>query len=249
MPDVRTQLRALDVFRVFARVRRPLRLTELAREMDIAVSSCFAIVRALLENGYLYERNERGGYYPTDLIHAHARAISEHDPVREIIGSVLARLREETGETTVLGKAAGTKSVYVLVYESLNNMRLASVQGAMRPLYANAMGKALLSEMHPEARGQLLRGVKMKQVTGNTITSPEKLETQIVRMKKRGWFSSEGENAEGASGIAVPLRLGRTVYALYLGGPAERMRDHLDRNVKALQTARDEIIEVASMSA
>ena len=61
MADVRTQLRALEVFQVFARVRKPLRLSELARELNIPVSSCFAIIRALLDNGYLYEMARRGG--------------------------------------------------------------------------------------------------------------------------------------------------------------------------------------------
>ena len=60
--------RTLDVFEVFAQQKRPLSLTELVRQLDIPVSSCHDVVRALEERGYLYEVRPRGGYYPTSRL-------------------------------------------------------------------------------------------------------------------------------------------------------------------------------------
>ncbi|WP_413774155.1 helix-turn-helix domain-containing protein [Entomomonas sp. E2T0] len=45
----------LDLVEVFATQQRPLFLSELAKFMDIPVSSCLGLVHTLLNRDYLYE--------------------------------------------------------------------------------------------------------------------------------------------------------------------------------------------------
>ena len=60
--NVKTAGRTLDLFEAFARERKPLSLSQLARAIGAPVSSCFGIVRTLEARGYLYEVKARGGF-------------------------------------------------------------------------------------------------------------------------------------------------------------------------------------------
>jgi len=60
---VKTAGCTLDLFEVFARKKKPLSLSQLARAIGAPVSSCFGIVRTLEARGYLHEvkaRDARG---------------------------------------------------------------------------------------------------------------------------------------------------------------------------------------------
>lgn len=240
MADVKTQLRAIAVFRIFADAKKPLRLSDLASRLDIPVSSCFAIVRAMTDDGYLYEISPRGGYYPTGRMQEHLNAITANDPVMERIGKVMQRLRDETAETVTLGKRTGSDFVYVTGIESPSTVRLTVLAGSARPLHSNAMGKALLSTLPAEKRRELLSR-KLEKLTADTITSAPKLEAQIDKMLKRGWFSSVSESTEGGAAVAMPLSLGGGAYAIQVAGPVDRMKGKLAQHVQSLARAHAEI--------
>jgi len=241
MPDVKTQLRAIAVFRVFAEARKPLRLSDLAIQLGIPISSCFAIVRGLLEDGYLYELSPRGGYYPTGRMQEHVAAIGAHDPILERIGAVLYRLRDETVETVTLGKRVGSQFIYVTGLESPSTVRLTVLAGSVRPLHANAMGKALLGSLSAEARHALLAKARLDRLTPQTIVSAAKLEKEIEKMARRDWYSSVSESTEGGAAVAMPLSLAQGSYAVQIAGPAERMKSKLAQHVRSLGRAREEM--------
>jgi DNA-binding IclR family transcriptional regulator len=241
MPDLKTHMRVTAVFRAFADARKPLRLSDLAAALSLPVSSCFALIKALVEEGYLYELSKRSGYYPTGRMHEHTLAVNAHDPLLERIGGVLERLRDQTVETITLGRCVGKNLVYVTGFESPSSVRLAVLAGATRPLHANAMGKALLSSMSPEARRELLRGGRLERLTANTITSAAKLEVQIEKMAKRGWFTSVSESTDGGAAVAVPLDLPQGLYALQAAGPLERIKQRFPEHAESLRRARSEI--------
>ena len=65
----------LEAFELFAREHRPLSLTELARGLEVPMSSTLALVRTLAAKGYVYEIRPRGGYYPTRKMRTACAAI------------------------------------------------------------------------------------------------------------------------------------------------------------------------------
>ena len=75
--------RTLDFFEAFASRKGPLSLTDLMNILNIPLSSCHDVVRALEDRGYLYEIRPRGGYYPTARLFAVAKAIVDNDPIAQ----------------------------------------------------------------------------------------------------------------------------------------------------------------------
>lgn len=235
MADLKTGLRALDLLGVFAEVRRPLRLSEIAAKLEIANSSCYVLANAMVEAGYLYEISDRGGFFPTGRIVEYGAAIDACDPIQELAAGPLKKLRDETQETISLGKRAGTNVLYVAVFESQQTLRVSSHPGRMIPLHAVAMGKAVLSTMTQEERAQALGRSPLVKVAPNTITDIAKLELNIKQALRNGYFISEAEASDHAMAIAWPLTLNMSNYAVQLSGPRDRVKPILPRLVKALR--------------
>ena len=62
--SVKTALRVIEIIETYAREKRALPLSELARLLDVPVSSCLALIRTLTGLGYLYETGRRQGTTP-----------------------------------------------------------------------------------------------------------------------------------------------------------------------------------------
>ncbi len=56
-------------------------LTELARLLDVLMSGCLGLIRALSTRGYLHVVRKPGGYYPTKRLLSVAMHIDSGDPL------------------------------------------------------------------------------------------------------------------------------------------------------------------------
>ena len=63
-PKVKTALRVIEIIELFAKETQPLSLTEIARAIDVPVSSYLALLRTLMQLGYLYETGRRQAITP-----------------------------------------------------------------------------------------------------------------------------------------------------------------------------------------
>jgi DNA-binding IclR family transcriptional regulator len=136
--NVKTALRVIEIIETFARERRALSLSELARLLAVPASSCLALIRTLTSLGYLYETARRQGYYPTGRLLAMAQQIARHDPVLDRVHGTMSELRDATGETIVIGKLhEGQAVVYLDVLESPHAIRYIATAGERRELHAN----------------------------------------------------------------------------------------------------------------
>jgi len=236
--NVKTAGRTLDLFEAFARERKPLSLSQLARAIGAPVSSCFGIVRTLEVRGYLYEVKARGGFYPTKLLFEHARIIASHDPLAERFVPLLEKLRDQTGETVLLSKRLERQVVYLEVLESPHSIRYSPKVGEFRPLHAGASGKALLGSLAPAVRNALLTGMKLPRVTSRTITSRAALEADLEQGRARGWYVTRGETVADLMAVAVPVAVNGETYSVALAGPLHRMDGVLKRHTKLLTELR-----------
>lgn len=241
MSDVKTAVRTLKIFELFASRQQPLVLSELAEQLEIPPSSCLLLIRTLLERGYLYEVARRGGYYPTRRLFEYASNIAAHDPVLQRVRPVLEAVREETGETVTLSKIQGTRLIYLLVLDSPQVIRPALTAGTLRPLHSTATGKALLGTLDESSRKSLLEEAGLARLTPKTIVSRSKLEAQIRESLERGWFRNDGESVQELSGIAVPLKISSDAYAITVMGPSYRMDGKQERFAHVLMGAAQAI--------
>ncbi|HVZ42877.1 MAG TPA: IclR family transcriptional regulator [Ramlibacter sp.] len=239
--------RTLDCFEVFMRAARPLTLTELARELDAPMSSCFAQVKALRERGYLYSLGSRRGFYPTQKMLAIMNTVARNDPIMEMFQPVLADLRDRTRETVVLGKRADVdRIVYLALQEGPQTIRFTGEVGAQVGLNTSAIGKAILGELDDDELRENIAQLDLKKVTRASITNPRDLFNAIKEGKRRGYQTTVGENEDDVMGIAACVTVGEEPFAIALAGPVQRMSELREEHAKKLLKACRQIAAMQS---
>jgi IclR family acetate operon transcriptional repressor len=238
--------RTLDFFEAFAAARRPLALTELMKVLEIPVSSCHDVVKALEERGYLYEVRPRGGFYPTARLFNLASVLVDHDPFLARAQPVLERLREQAGESVFLMKAQATTLTYVAVCEADTPLRLAvKVGDPLRALHATSAGKAFLASLDDAEMDQLLAKLPLKALTPNTITSRAALKKEIRRSQELGFFVNREESVEDSLTLSASFRWFDALYVVTVAGSVKRMERKIDAVAKWLRKAAEELDQPA----
>jgi DNA-binding IclR family transcriptional regulator len=234
--------RTLDLFEVFARTQKPLTLSELARELKVAPSSCSALIKALRERGYLYAIGERRTLYPTRRMLDQVTAIAATEPHVARLLPIMTELRDETNESVILGRREGNSVVYLQVCESRQTVRYSARVGDVKPLSSSAIGKALLSSMSPIERTRLIQSLPRRRITANTLCTTAEISDNIETGLERGYQLSMGENVIDVIGVAMPVVLGGDVFGICVAGPMHRMRAVHARHAKGLKRALRKVV-------
>lgn len=239
---VRTADRTLDIFEHFAERQRPITASELARDLSLPTSTCFSLIRTLVDRGYLYYLQARGPFYPTRRLLSIAEEIAAHDPIAQYVLPLLGSLRDKTGETVILGKLKGTGVVYLERVESNQPIRYTRRVGFVRDIHASSIGKAILGAMDEKTRDRLLARVRYPKLTESTIRNRAQLIDSVVEGRKRGYWINVGESTPDVTGIAQSVTILGDFYGVALIGPSYRF----DRNMKAYADALTKTVRKVS---
>ena len=227
--DVKTAGRTVDLFEIFATARKPLTLSEISRALNAPQSSCFNLVRALETRGYLYSVGGNKRVYPTRKLFDYANAITSFEPVIPRMEPLLESLRDETGETAILGTWQSTRVIYLAIAEGRQTIRYIARAGDLKPVHASAVGKALLLALPAEEREIVVRKLPMNKVTDTTITSADKLLEELATAERRGYTQTVGENVSDVAAVACPLKVDGVTYGVAIAGPIGRLVPALER--------------------
>lgn len=96
--------------------------------------------------------------------------------------------------------------------------------GAMLPLHATALGKAVLAYLDEEVRADLL-SEGFPKLTGRTLATPATLRKEIEAIRERGYAVEREEAVLGEAGVAAPIfdRRAEPIGAIGVAGPVERL--------------------------
>ncbi|WP_159595119.1 IclR family transcriptional regulator [Hydrogenophaga sp. BPS33] len=228
--NVKSALRVLKVLEFFAQTRKPATAADLRRHLDLPKSSCSALMETLRRAGFLYPVGRESGYYPTRRWLELAHAVSENDPVLQALEPMLEEVRDGSGETVILSKMMDQQVLYLDVVECTHEVRIAARSGELKPLYASAAGRALLSTLPDEERAVLIKSLDYKPYTSATSKGPAELEARIQAGLAQGWFLAIGEHRDDTISLSMPLQLGSQHYAVTIGIPRYRMDTKLEQS-------------------
>jgi DNA-binding IclR family transcriptional regulator len=230
--------RTLDFLELFADKRRPLSLSEIARLLDLPVSSCRDVLLSLEERGYVYEIAARSGYYPTLKMMDVVTMIADHDPVVLRAEVVLEKLRDKVDESVLLAKTGRRGGTYLLSLDPSHPFRFTVKIGQkVRNIHASSAGKVILAHSDPQDLEEFLVSNKLAAITPKTITSKAALLAELEVGRARGWFANLEESEPGLITLSAPVRWAGATYIVTIAGPVSRMQDRLDWAVAQLLKA------------
>lgn len=213
-----TLQKGLQVLEALARADGGRGVTELSRELNLTKSNTFRLLQSLSALGYVRSSESRL-YSPTLKIWQLAQAVMGNLDLPGIAAPFLQALSAETGETIYLAVPDGLKVVYIDKIESTKPIRTWNPIGGHAPIHCVGTGKAMLAADYARYRPQL-EG-KLERYTDKTITSLDRLDSDMAETRERGVAIDIGEFREQVRsfGSAIVLPDGTLVGAIGVSVP------------------------------
>lgn len=196
--------RALSLLDVFDSQNPELGITELARLTGLPKSTVAGLVYTLAHRGYLIQDSETRKYRLGLRLAERARiALHQFDFV-QLTRPHLEGLKSSCNKSVNLGVLRDTE-VIIIDHISAFLPGSATKIGKHLPVYATAMGKAILSALTPHQLTDLLDKLRFSKFTPQTIDNRNGLLKEISRTRQRGFAFDAAESAPGIFAIAAPV--------------------------------------------
>ncbi len=218
---------AARVLKAFTPNEREWGVTDLARRLSIAKSTAHRLLATLTDEGLL-EQDPATGRYRLGLVVFDMAAAAQSVDLHEAVLTPMTELRNRTGETVQVAVLDGREVVYVERLDSPNTLRLFIEVGRRNSAHSTGCGKALLAFLAPDQLERVLRGWELEPKTKHTITDVKVLRDDLAASRRRGYAVNRRESEVGIISVAAPIRdvSGRTVAAISVAGPVERLEPH-----------------------
>jgi IclR family acetate operon transcriptional repressor len=215
-------LRALEILAAGGRTA-----ADVARELEVNRSTALRLLNELEGAGYV-ARDQSSKRYRIVAERVYALAASEEEPHdwTELIHPLLARVRDDVGESTILGVPANGSVVYMAFFPTDHPVSVRERIGTVRPMHASALGKAYLSALDDRSLALELERLSYQGGTALAAHGPDDLRRRLDEVRSSGYAIDRGETFDGVLCVAAPATVGGSVVgAVGVSGPGERLAD------------------------
>ena len=216
--------RAARILKALAGGPGRLGVSELSARLGLAKGTVHGLLRTLQTHGLVEQHADSDKY---QLGPALLQLSNRYLDLNELRSRSLAwseLLATNAGEAARVGAPHGTGILVVHhVFRPDTTLQILEV-GAVLPLHATALGKAVLAYSPEEVRVGLV-GDGLPKLTSRTIANAETLERDLDGVRERGYALEREEAVIGEAGLASPIfdRHGETIGAVGVAGPRERL--------------------------
>ena len=151
------------------------------------------ILKTLAEHGYA--RVDGKGRYSAGprILTLAGRLLAQLDPAEEG-GRTLRKLSAQTGLTVHMAAHASDEAVYIAKVEAPGPYKMPSRVGMSVPLYATAIGKAILAALGDEEAARVCVRTGLERRTPKTITDLRVLLAELAEIREIGYAIDDEEN-------------------------------------------------------
>jgi len=195
---------AFRIIEEMAPLGEGIRLTDLARRLEMPKPRIYRFLQTLVTIGYVEQDPQTERYSLTLKLFHLGQAIADGTQILTVARPVMIRLRDALHLTTTLSllEPAGMRVVDIVRVET--PVQIVTKPGALLHLHASAQGKLALAFGPPEL-WDLVRGAPLARLTDDTNTDLARLEAEVAEVRKRGWASAPGEVLPGVNALSAPI--------------------------------------------
>ena len=218
-------------------------LGQLAGRVGLPKSTVQRIIAALDSENFVVSTSHGGRLRLGPALVRIAHSI--RFPIAETARPYLRELSEKTGETVDLAVLDGDKAVFVDQIPGSHRLRAVSAIGVSFPLHCTANGKAMLAALDAAGLSRMKKRVRLASFTENSIRSWEKLEQELLTIRKTGLAYDREEHSIGISAIGTPIvGFEGEIAAITIPTPTVRFAKKEPELAKALQLCSDAINKI-----
>jgi DNA-binding IclR family transcriptional regulator len=204
--------------------RGPMRLTQLAKALDLDKSTARRLLISLEAAEYLQRDADTAKYALSLRFSQIGAGLLRSLEIRKVANQVVQDLWRSVDEAVNLAVLSHGKGLMVEKVGRPEPLSLGIQICEPFPLHSTGLGKVLLAYLPPERSQVLLRSEALRSFTRNTITEPKKLEAELATIRSRGYSWDLGETNENVRCVAAPIfnYQGEVVAALSVSAPLSR---------------------------
>jgi IclR family KDG regulon transcriptional repressor len=191
---------------LFARLKKPLGISEIAKALHFNKSTVFNMVHTLDDLGVLEKSGENKFQYGMRL-YTLGKAAGRGSELISTVHPYLKKINQKTKLSAFLGLRAGLWAVIIDKVDTAFDIKIYSEIGMRIPLLAGAAGKVLLAQMSDAEVDDILSRNKFEKFTPNSCVKKNKYKAMIKQARHDGIAIDMEEYIEGIRGLAVPLRV------------------------------------------
>jgi DNA-binding IclR family transcriptional regulator len=206
-------------------------MSELARQVGLNRSTTYRILLSLERTGLVRKDEETGTYSLGLATFEIGNAYLSQMDLIQVCRPVMADLAQKVQETVHLAVLSNQEIVYVEKVDSPRTLGVISKIGQRGPLYSTALGKVLLAHQPKQEQSKIIREMRLKAFTVNTITSKKDLVKELKRVREQGYALDQRESEIDIEciGAAIKNYLGDTIAALSISGPQKKIKTAGDK--------------------
>ena len=232
--NVKSVTRVFQVLECFEQERRPLSATTIGRALNYPQSSTQALLKTMVNAGYLTYDSQIRGYFPTPKILMKTSWLA--DTSSSLLDG-MEDLRELTGETVTLSSYRNVDMQIVRVAPGRHRIALTPHPGDRLPLFTSAIGIAFLADQPDALVDRLIRRAqKLAARNAGPAVEPQQLKDAVKSARERGAAVGYGMEVEGVGAVAAAIHcpVSHASYVLCVGGPDSRIAENESEIVEAL---------------
>ncbi|MBO5953712.1 MAG: IclR family transcriptional regulator [Oscillospiraceae bacterium] len=218
----------LRIIEYMAANHLPMRLKDIADNLQISQPTVVRYLRTLCDQGYVYHDKHTGCYAMTWKICRLGASLESNLVLRSMAGSLLA----DFANTYNLGALVAVERDGRLVYLDLVGAPHGTLDTMLRigkdaPMHSTGSGKILMATMPQSRVRQILDQYGLPRLTAKTITTPEGLYRELETVRQQGYALDNEECELGHRCVSVPLYdyTGTVVAAISAFDSADRLTD------------------------
>src|SRR6056297_13788 len=197
--------RALSILEVLLHRSSPISITQLSQQLGIFPSTVHRMIDTLKYWGFVeqipYTQEYRLGLKVVELGMA---KLYQLNLFNEAI-PFLKQIAEQFDETVNLGVLDQGEVVYLDKVESTRIVKAVLYPGRRAPFHCTAIGKVLMAFQPKSIRSKYTKEKKLTRYNQHTITDPELLENELMKIRESGYALDNGEQIEEVHCVAVPI--------------------------------------------
>jgi len=247
----RKDLHATSVERAFAILefldgsRRGWNISELSRKLRIPKSTTHVIVLTLERLGYLTLDTRTREYSLGLKVSGLGRGLMKSLSLPDRALRPMQWLVEVTRCTAQLAVLADDQAMYIQKVEGPGLIQFDSYVGKRTNLHCTGVGKVLLAYASEQKQEHILNRKSFAHYTNKTITSPNLLRKELIKVRQRGYAIDDEEEELEARCVAAPVfnQLGEFIAGLAIAGTLGQIRDeNIDELVRYVTRAANRIL-------
>jgi DNA-binding IclR family transcriptional regulator len=174
-----------------------LSLTEIVRETQGSKSATFALLRTLVDHGYLRLTEPGPRYLPGMTLIRLGDLASARDPIASVSRSILNALSVQTRLTVRIARNDSGYPVFIERIDGPGMVRFFTPLGIRELPHITAVGKAILAQLSDDEIRKIAIETGLEARTPKSITTLPKLLTDIRKVRSRGYAVDDEEDAQG----------------------------------------------------